>query len=47
MIGISVAANKEWESVKEYFKDSIKELTQYIYGEYFEATINGKAALIH
>lgn len=47
MIGISVAANKEWESVKEYFKDSIKELTQYIYGEYFEATINGKAALIY
>ena len=46
MIGIFVAANKEWAFVKEYFKDEIKELNTYIFGEYFETAINGKAVLI-
>ena len=47
MIGISVAANKEWKAVKEFYKDDIKELTEYVYGEYFETTINGRAVLIY
>lgn len=47
MIGISVAANKEWKAVKEYYKDDIKELTEYIYGEFFETTIYGKSVLIY
>ena len=46
MIGILVAANKEWAFVKEYFKDEIKELKPYIFGEYFETTMNGKEVLI-
>ena len=29
MIGISVAANKEWYCVREYFKDSINDLGDY------------------
>ena len=36
MIGISVAANKEGHYVREYFKGSIKGLSEYIYGEYSE-----------
>ena len=47
MIGISVAANKEWNYVKECYKDSIKELSEYIYGEYFETTFNGKPVLVY
>ena len=47
MIGISVAANKEWNCVREYFRDSIKEVSGYIYGEYFETHINDKAVLIY
>ena len=47
MIGISVAANKEWNYVKEYFSGSIKELSEYIYGEYFETQINDKTVLIY
>lgn len=46
MIGILVAANKEWAFIKEYYKDDIKELKTYIFGEYFETVINGKAVLI-
>ena len=46
MIGILVAANKEWAFIKEYYKDDIKELKTYVFGEYFEKAINGKAVLI-
>ena len=46
MIGILVAANKEWAFIKEYFKVDIKELKTYIFGEYFETVINGKVVLI-
>ena len=46
MIGIIVAANKEWAYVKEYFQGEIKELKTYIFGEYFETAINGKTVLI-
>lgn len=47
MIGISVASNKEWNFIKEYYKDSIKEVFNYIYGEYFEIMINDKKTLIY
>ena len=47
MIGISVAANKEWNCVREYFKDSVSGLSEYIYGEYFETMLNGKSVLIY
>ena len=47
MIGISVASNKEWNFIKDYFKNEIVELTQYIYGEYFEVTINHKKVLMY
>ena len=47
MIGISVAANKEWNCVREYFKGSVSGLSEYIYGEYFETMLNGKSVLIY
>ena len=34
MIGISVAANKEWNYIREYIKGSTNRLSAYIYGEY-------------
>ncbi len=47
MIGISVASNKEWNFIKEYYKTEIKEISNYIYGEYFETEINNKKVLIY
>lgn len=47
MIGISVAANREWSVVKESFKDTMTGLSEYVYGEYFETTINGTPVLFY
>lgn len=42
-----MASNKEWDFIKEYYKDSIKDVYNYIYGEYFEIMINNKKVLIY
>ena len=46
MTGICGAANKEWSCVKAYFIDSIKGMSEYVHGEYFETQINGRAVLV-
>lgn len=47
MVGISVASNKEWKFVLEYYKDKIDKVYNYIFGEYFYASINDKKVLIY
>ena len=47
MIGISVASNKEWNYIKEYYSILENEIIEYIYGEYFFLEINGKEVLIY
>ena len=34
MTGILVAANREWHDVREYFQDSIREMSACLYGGY-------------
>lgn len=47
MIGISVASNKEWRFVLEYYKDKIDKVYKYIFGEYFYLLINDKKVLVY
>ena len=42
MIGICVAAKKEWEAVLQLFNKNISECEKYPYGEYFETNLKGK-----
>ena len=43
MIGILVAASKEWKVVLEHF--NIDKVDKYLYGEYFKTFINNKEAI--
>ena len=47
MVGISVASNKEWKFVLEYYKDKIEKVYNYIFGEYFYVSTNGKTVLVY
>lgn len=45
MIGISIAANKEWESILEKF--NISNCTTFPFGEYFKTNLYGEEVIIY
>ena len=47
MIGISVAAQKEWKVVLDYYHKDINEIEKYPHGEYFFETINNKEVIFY
>ena len=47
MIGISVAAQKEWKVVLDYYNKDIDKIDKYPYGEYFFENINGKEVVFY
>lgn len=47
MIGISIAAKKEWETTLTYFGINHDELQKYPFGEYFRKIIDNKDVIIY
>ncbi len=47
MIGISVAAQKEWKVVLDYYHKDIDKIDKYPYGEYFFEKINNKDVIFY
>lgn len=47
MIGISVAAKKEWETTLEYFNKCSNDCTNFPYGEYFKINLNNKEIIFY
>lgn len=47
MIGISIAAKREWKAVLDKFKVSAETCVKYPFGEHFTAEINGKNVLFY
>ena len=47
MIGISIAANREWRWVLEKFELSSDELERYPFGEYFKKSMFGEEIIIY
>ena len=47
MIGISIAAKREWKAVLDRFKINIDSCTKYPLGEYFTTEINGESVIFY
>lgn len=47
MIGISVAAKREWQAVLDRFQVNIDSCIKYPYGEYFFTEINGESVVFY
>ena len=47
MIGISIAAKREWKAVLDKFQIDLDRCTEYPFGEYFIAEINNKDVLFY
>ena len=47
MIGISIAAKREWKAVLDRYKLNIDSCIRYPFGEYFITEINGKNAIFY
>ena len=47
MIGISIAAKREWKAVLDKFQIDLDSCTEYPFGEYFIAEINNKDVLFY
>ena len=47
MIGISVAAKKEWETVLDKFNININQCNTFPFGEYFKTNLYGEEVLIY
>lgn len=47
MIGISVAANKEWESVLNKFNISVESCKTFPFGEYFKTNLYGQDVIFY
>lgn len=47
MIGISVAANKEWEAVLERFNHTSEDCKKFPFGEYFVTNLYGEDVIIY
>ena len=47
MIGISIAAKREWKAVLEKFQIDLDRCTKYPFGEYFTAEINNEDVLFY
>lgn len=47
MIGISIAAKKEWEATLNYFGKSHDECQKYPYGEYFKMIIDNQEIILY
>ena len=47
MIGISIAAKREWNAVLDKFQVSIDSCTKYTFGEYFTTEINGQSVIFY
>lgn len=47
MIGISVAAKKEWEATLNYFGVSHEECIKYPFGEYFKRVIENQEVILY
>lgn len=47
MIGISIAAKKEWEAVLEKYNVDIESCNRFPFGEYFKMTLYGKDVIFY
>ena len=47
MIGISIAAKKEWEATLNYFGLNHEECEKYPFGEYFKKIIDNKEVVFY
>lgn len=47
MIGISIAAKREWKAVLDRFQMNIDSCTKYPFGEYFTTEINGESVIFY
>lgn len=47
MIGISIAAKREWKAVLNRFQINLDSCTQYPFGEYFATEINGESVIFY
>lgn len=47
MIGISIAAKREWKAVLDRFQMNIDSCTKYPFGEYFTTEINGGSVIFY
>lgn len=47
MIGISIAAKREWNAVLDKFQMNIDNCTKYPFGEYFATNINGESVIFY
>lgn len=47
MIGISIAAKREWKAVLNRFQMNIDSCTKYPFGEYFTTEINGESVIFY
>ena len=47
MIGISIAAKREWNAVLDKFQMNIDSCTKYPFGEYFTTEINGESGVFY
>lgn len=47
MIGISIAAKKEWEATLNYFGLNHEECEKYPFGEYFKKIVDNKEVVFY
>lgn len=47
MIGISIAAKREWKAVLDKFQINLDSCTEYLFGEYFIAEVNNEHVLFY
>lgn len=47
MIGISIAAKKEWEAVLDKFSINIEDCKKFPFGEYFKTNLYGEDVLFY